>query len=356
MKKIFFINMVLFFIVSNTNGSFSDEKKYNHEIEFGDTTAERILQFNGNGKINITGYDGNKILLSSNENIFKGENSKANEKAKGLTKIGSGGFNIINNKQKNIIIISRMINRDLDLDVKVPNHITLKFGNEINNQVSVGKLDRLKLELREFEKQLSEKAKETSNIDLEIKKLKEEISRNEEEMQDISIPQTPQKINTPLSVASVIVSTNGIFMGDISIKNFSGTIEASIEKGNITAENIDGHIIASTVNGDINITFRKINKDKTLYFTTVNGDIDITFPKDINAYIMSSAAQGDIYSGFAGDVVIGDESADERGRIGSQSPTYFHPVTFIITSKINNGGQKIYLNTMDGNIYIRKGS
>lgn len=350
MKKVFFINMVLFFIISNTNAAFSGEKKYNHEVEFGTSTAEKILQINGNGRVNITGYNGNKILISSNKDIFGKEDSKVNEKAKGLTKIGGGGFFIINNKQRNNIIISRPIEEKMDLDVQVPNNITLKFGNEINNQEPIEELRLRLFELEAAKKQLSEKAKELNN--LEVKRLKEEIAKIDKEMQDISLPQKPQ-----ISAVNLMRVSSGIFIGDISIKNFSGIVEVSVGEGNITAENIDGQIIASTVDGDINIIFKKINKDKPLYFSTVKGDIDITFPKDINADIMSSTTQGDIYSGFSGDVGIGDESANEKGIIRSQ--TSFHNFIFppnYITTRINNGGQKIYLNTINGNIYIRKGS
>ena len=382
MKKMFFINMVLFFIVSNTNAAFSEEKKYHSEFEFGTSTAEKTLQFNGNGRVNITGYNGNKILISSNEDIFGNEDSKTNEKAKGLTKIGGGGFNIIRDKEKNIIIITRPIEKNIDLDVQVPNNITLKFGNETNNQISgelllgIGQNEITILnsllngkeipeealregglgpnEIEIVKNLLGEKEKELRNLK---EKLQEKSNKNE---MGIQIPQLPQVLYERIPSAPGLMTlpniSNGIFSGDISIKNFSGIVEASIEKGNITAENMDGQIIASTVEGEINITFRNINKDKTLYFTTVNGDIDITFPKDINAYVMSSAAQGDIYSGFAGDVVIGDESANEKRRIGSQNPYHITLPSNYITTKINNGGQKIYLNTMTGNIYIRKGS
>lgn len=360
MKKIFFINMVLLLIISYTNAAFTEEKKYHSEFEFGTSTAEKTLQFNGNGRVNITGYNGNKILINSNEDIFGNEDSKTNEKAKGLTKIGGGSLKIIRDKEKNIIIISRPIEKNIDLDVQVPNNITLKFGNETNIKFSresllgIGQNEITILNsLLNGKEILEEKEKELRNLN---EKLQEESNKIEMGTQ---IPQPPQIQNPSSPIFTFLNISNGIFSGDISIKNFSGIVEASIEKGNITAENIDGQIIASTVEGDINITFRKINKDKTLYFTTVNGDIDITFPKDINAYIMSSAAQGNVYSGFPGDVVIGDESDNEIGRIrwiGSQShfPNIF-PSNYI-TSKINNGGQKIYLNTMTGNIYIRKGS
>ena len=123
----------------------------------------------------------------------------------------------------------------------------------------------------------------------------------------------------------------------------------------INAENIDGEVLASTVEGDINITFNKLNKDRTLYFSTVNGDIDITFPKGTNANIMVRTMEGDVYSGFDGEVTLGKETEDETATTKSQNNFSNIFQSNYIATKINGGGQEIYLSTIDGNVYIRKG-
>ena len=73
MKKVLFINAMLFFIISIADLSFSEENKYNIELEFGSSPAERVLQFLGIEHVRITGYSGSKVLLSSTEIIFQNE-------------------------------------------------------------------------------------------------------------------------------------------------------------------------------------------------------------------------------------------------------------------------------------------
>jgi len=321
MKKSFIIKAILILIVFSSGVCFSKEKRYDHEVEFGDSKGNRIIQFSGNGNLNVAGYEGNKVLVSSDENIFE-QDDEVNEKAKGLKKIAGGGFNIINNKKENVIIISRPMDKHIDLDIKVPNNITLKFGNEVNRQ-SWGN------------------GKFVGQILSGIFGVK--------------------KKGPPNNFVSVIVNNavggvfSGIIEGDVNVKNFSGIIEVNTVEGNISAKNIDGEVIASTVEGDINIAFNKLIKDRTLYFSTINGDIDITFPKGTNANIMVRTMEGDVYSGFNGDVILGKEIEDETATTESQNNFSNLFQSNYITTRINGGGQEIYLSTIDGNVYIRKG-
>lgn len=321
MKKYFIIKLLLIFIMLNSNICFSKEKKYDSVLEFGDSKTERVVQFTGNGDLNITGYNGDKVLISSNEMIFE-DDYEADEKAKGLKKIGGGGFNIINNQKDNIVIISRPIDENIDLDIKVPNNTTLKFGSDVNKD-SWG----------------------DSNFMNQI--LSSVYNANRKVQNDF--------VNNIIDKAIGGVFC-GILDGDVNIKNFAGTIEVNTVDGNINAENIKGDVIASTVDGDINVTFRKLNKDSALYFSTVDGDIDMTFPKETKADIMARTMDGDVYSGFDGDVTMGNEVADDAATTESQNNFRDIFQSNYITTRINGGGHDVYLNTVDGNIYIRKGN
>ncbi len=339
MKKVLIITAILVFSMCIINTGFSESKRYDHEVEFGDSKAEKVIQISGNGNLNVTGYKGDKVLISSNEDIFK-EYDENNEKTKGLKKISKSGFNIINNKKENIVFISRPMDRHIDLDIKVPNNVTLKLGSDVNRPSW-----RHKNILAQFH----------SNAFHGNKNALRHLYR------DIS------KLNNILGGLY-----KGILEGDVNIKYFSGIVEVNTIQGDIDAENIEGEIIASTVEGDINISFNKLNKDRALYFSTINGEIDITFPKDTKADIMAKTLGGDVYSGFNGDVTFGKEIEDEPAPpgpppgppteppIGPQiGPQIFFKNIFQsnnITTQINGGGQGIYLSTINGNIYIRKGN
>lgn len=322
MKKSLIIKMILITLVFGSNICFAKQKKYDFEVEFGDPKAEKTLQFSGNGHLNVTGYSGDKVHISSSENIFGEDDEEINEKAKGLKKIGGGGFNIINNKKSNIIIISRPIDKHIDLDVRIPNNINLKFGSDVNKD-SFGNFNFVG-EIITTVFNVNKKTSQNNFID--------NIVGN--------------------TLGGVL---NGIIEGNISIKDFSGTIEVNTVKGNIKAENIRGEVFANSVEGDINIDFNKLKKDRALYFSTVNGDIDLTLPKGTKADIMVKTMEGNVYSGFDGEIVVGREIDDDTATLESQNNFSKLFQSNYITTRINGGGHEMFLTTIKGNIYIRKG-
>lgn len=322
MKINMLIKITLIILIFGSAICYSKEKRYDSEVEFGDIKAERIIQFSGSGTLNISGYSGEKVLVSSKENVFMEDHDEVDEKAKGLKKIGGGGFNIINNKKDNVIIISRPLDKNVDLDIKVPNNITLKFG--------------------------SDPKRETWGNSTFVNQI---IS---------SIFNVNRNGGHNNFIADILGNTlggvfNGILEGDVNIRNFSGTVEVNTVKGSINAENIRGEVFASSVEGNISIVFDKLKKEKALYFSTVNGDIDLTLPKDTKADIMAKTMEGDVYSGFDGDVMVGKEIEDDTAQPGSRNNFSRIFQSNYITTRINGGGQEMYLNTINGNIYIRKG-
>ena len=360
MKNTIVMSIVVSILIASFNISYAEDKKFNYEVEFGKTGDENVLQFNGNGRVNITGYNGNKILLSSDEDVFNDD--KADEKAKGLRKIGGGGFSVINNKEKNVIIVSRPVHKDIGLDVKVPNNITLKFGTSVvkpSNGLHLSKVqiirpelektakerEQLKKQLEIQKKELEKKAEEVKKIAAELKK---KLEKDEKEAYIIS------QVGGGMKMINLAPS-HGMIEGDITINDFKGVVEASTIQGSITVNNMDGIVLANTVDGDINVTFKKLSKDKELYFSTIDGDIDVTFPEKINADVMARTVEGSVYSGFDGDVTYGDKSDDEESK--KDSPYLFANMfqSDYITTRINKGGQDIYLNSVNGSIYIRKG-
>jgi len=367
MKRIFFAVISISVFVLNISQSIAEDNKYSYEVEFGSSKEDRILQFNGNGNVNITGYNGKKILLSSDENVF--EDDETNEKAKGLRKIGGGGFNIINNKEKNVIIVARPVHKEIDLDVKVPNNITLKFGTGVIKPSNGFHLSRIHMVGPDFEK-LAEKVEELSkDFELEKKvfeKHAEELEKKSEDLKTKTIIIAPEveeytddaKNYTGGGVKIMMHAPPSIGMieGDITINDFKGLVEASTVQGNITVNSMDGMVLANTVEGDINVTFKKLNGDKGIYFSTVNGDIDVTFPKKTNADVMAKTIEGAVYSGFDGDVTFGKKSDSEESEADSQSPFGNMFRSDYVSTRINKGGQEVYLNTINGSIYIRKGN
>ena len=322
MKKSLITKIVLVALIFSTGICSAKQKRYDSEAEFGDPNGQRIVMFSGSGDLNVTGYKGDKVIISSDENIFGEIDEKLNKKAKGLRKIGGGGFNIINNKKNNIIIISRPVDKDIDLTVKVPNNIILKFGSDIH--------------------------KESWGSKSFVNQIISAIFQGDKDSNDNNF------------LGDIIGRTmggvlNGIVDGEVNIKDFTGTVEINTVQGSINAENIKGSVLASSVDGDVRVVFDKVEKDRDLYFSSVDGDIDITLPKDTKADIMAKTMDGDVFTGFDGDITVGRQIDD--GTATPESQNNFSKIfqSNYITTRINGGGQNIYLNTIDGDIFIRKG-
>jgi hypothetical protein len=354
MKNINIIKMAIIVLLISSSVCLAKGEEYNNELEFGDQSAKRILQIGGNGDLHITGYKGNKVVVSADENIFEESNNR-DEKARGLKKIRGGGFNIINNKKDNTIFISRPVYKNIDLNIMVPNGITLKLGNGIVKKSQ--NLKKLNNELEGKKEELEERAEELKESEQDIKEMETQLKAFEKSMKVVQKMQ--EKFYVPAPVPGVSGSnryaySTGIIDGDISITDFTGIIEVNIVNGDIIAENISGEAVASTVDGDINVSFKTLNKNSTLYFSAVDGDIDITVPKETKADILARTMDGDVYTGFDVDLTYGNQM-DNKKENGSQN--FYNPYynSNFITARINGGGNSVYLNTIDGNIYIRKG-
>ena len=364
MRKMILMSIGISILIVSFNISFAEDKKYSYEVEFGKSGDEKVLQFNGNGRVNIAGYNGNMVLISSDEDVFKDE--ERDEKAKGLQKIGGGGFNIIKNKEENLIIVSRPVHKNISLDVKVPNNITLKFGTGVVKPSNGFHLSNVQVIRPEFEATAKEWKKLKKDLEThtkEFEKHAEELENHAKELEEESDRVKTQTFifkggqNQIGGTVKMVMPafSHGIIEGDITIDDFTGIVEASTIQGSITVKNMDGIVLANTVEGDINVAFKKLNSDKELYFSTVNGDIDVTFPEKTNADVMARTVEGGVYSGFDDAAIYAKKLDNEESTKDSQ---YLFGNMFqsdYITTQINKGGQDIYLNSVNGSIYIRKG-
>jgi DUF4097 and DUF4098 domain-containing protein YvlB len=120
----------------------------------------------------------------------------------------------------------------------------------------------------------------------------------------------------------------------------------------VTLTNVSGNAIAHALNGDVKVTFTRINQ-KPMAFSSLNGDIDVTFPADLKANVNLSSDQGEVFSDF--DVQIQTKPPqqtveDSRGQGGR----YRVKLEKGVRGTINGGGQEIQFKNFNGSIYIRK--
>lgn len=138
--------------------------------------------------------------------------------------------------------------------------------------------------------------------------------------------------------------------GDLDVSNITGVLELINYNGAITAKGISGTVVAETYNGDIKIVYDKLTPDSPLSYVNYNGDIDLTFPSTLKASVKMKTKQGDIYSGFDGQIqkstpVIKNESKGGATKV---------KIDDWVKMDINGGGAEITLKSYNGDIILRK--
>jgi DUF4097 and DUF4098 domain-containing protein YvlB len=129
---------------------------------------------------------------------------------------------------------------------------------------------------------------------------------------------------------------------NISVSDMKNEIDIENCHG-INLKNVSGPLVLSTIAGDINITFSTLVMviDKPFSINSVSGEIDITLPSKTATNIEMGTVNGSFYSDF--DL---SNTQKEMKRVGGNH----------LSAALNGGGFKLSIETVSGNIYLRKGN
>jgi len=149
--------------------------------------------------------------------------------------------------------------------------------------------------------------------------------------------QSGYRIKVPDNLA-LKISSECEFNNSAEISNMKNEIDVNICSG-ITIKNSIGPLVLSTIDGTINVVFNEISKDKPTSIASINGEIDVTLPASAAVNLEMRNMQGGMYSDF-------ELPADDRQlkRVGGGA----------INAKLNGGGVSLKINSINGNIYLRK--
>jgi hypothetical protein len=138
-------------------------------------------------------------------------------------------------------------------------------------------------------------------------------------------------IPTNLQVSASSVS------GDVSVSGAQGDVRANSVSGDVRLDHLRAtSITANTVSGDIVIRVDQFTGQGDLSFNTVSGDVTLEVPKQFDADLRMSTVSGDIDSDF--QLVISNNRARGRGSVDA---------------RIGNGGRRLDLNTVSGDLKLR---
>lgn len=221
------------------------EDKITRELSFEKKTEKNALVVaNINGAVQVTGYDGDKILLEVNRWIY-GKTDARLEKGKQEVQLG-------------------VIDRADTLILYVEDGCT-SFGargkGDSWNGLNYG-----------------------YNWDCRGRNCDKEYDYK----MDFSL-RVPRSVN-------LIVST--VNEGNVSVSNVKGAVSAYNVNGSIKLSDLTREAIASTVNGDVDIDY-VANPAGDCRFYSLNGDINANFRKGLAASMSFESFNGDFYSNIS---------------------------------------------------------
>lgn len=139
------------------------------------------------------------------------------------------------------------------------------------------------------------------------------------------------RVMVPRGVKVGVSSVNGA----VSIDGATSEVEASTVNGEVEATSSGGPVTASTVNGSIRARMGRFENDEDLNFSTVNGSVVAEFTGDLDADVELSTVNGRFQTDYP--VTI-------NGRLDPRH----------LRARLGQGGRRIRLTTVNGNVELRR--
>ena len=209
-------------------------------------------------------------------------------------------------------------------------------------------LDKVKEKLKETKK---EKSKKTEGMQV-IKNNSSGLSIEEENnVVDIKVSSFSKKVDVTIKVPyKSSLKLKGFQAGSIKVENVAGELDITHHNGPITLNNVSGTVVAHTFNGQLTVSFDRVNLNKPMSFSTFNGDIDVTFPKNAKFNLKMKSDQGEIYSDFKLEMRSTQSPEKKPERKEGKYVVKFDKTLY---GALNGGGEEVQFKTFNGDIYIR---
>lgn len=138
--------------------------------------------------------------------------------------------------------------------------------------------------------------------------------------------------------------------GSFEIRDISGNLDLSNYSGNIYLKDVAGAISAESIrNGAISAEFENIKPQNPVIMTTYGGDLNLSLPAETGADLRMRTELGIVENDFSIDETL--QTHDNQVPPPDQNTE--SPVNWIDT-KLGKGGPLILLQTIRGNIVIKK--
>ncbi|HEY2377014.1 MAG TPA: hypothetical protein VGH98_13635 [Gemmatimonadaceae bacterium] len=141
------------------------------------------------------------------------------------------------------------------------------------------------------------------------------------------------RVMVPRGVKVGVSTVNGA----VSVEGATSEVEASTVNGEVEATSSGGPVNASTVNGSVTARMGRFDNDEDLNFSTVNGSVIAEFTGELDADVELSTVNGRFQTDYP--VTI-------NGRLDPRH----------LRARLGQGGRRIRLSTVNGNVELRRRS
>lgn len=131
--------------------------------------------------------------------------------------------------------------------------------------------------------------------------------------------------------------------GNLSMQDIDGEIEIKLNNASAMLTNVSGPVVASSTFGAFDIKFSALNQSKPSSITSIKGNIDFTLPTNTKANFKLKSLTGEIFTDF---------ELNNRKDGNHNNPMFNGGGT--IEGSTNNGGVEMTIQTINGDIFIRK--
>ncbi|SFQ80891.1 hypothetical protein [Hymenobacter arizonensis] len=139
---------------------------------------------------------------------------------------------------------------------------------------------------------------------------------------------------------SVVFKQNELGGGNFKATDLTGDIEVRLQGGRAELLNMSGGVVVSGMGGGVTVRYAAIGKSPSA-ISTLGGDIDVTMPASSKTTLQLHSMGGEVYTDF--EVSVRSKGDDLR-KVGG--PTN--------GGTVNGGGTNVSLQTLSGNIFLRK--
>lgn len=123
--------------------------------------------------------------------------------------------------------------------------------------------------------------------------------------------------------------------GDVQVDDAAAEVDAESVNGGVIVSTVGGPVNARTTNGSVRATMGKFDLNTDLQFASVNGSVIVEFTGEINADIDLATTNGHFLTDFPVTIT---------GRIDPRH----------LRATLGKGGPRIRLETVNGNVELRK--